>query len=150
MKYFLILFLIIFSGCSYKNAYTYFHFDTQQKSIASNTQTAIINLSPKLKGKVDVIYLNNVEKKPTKNERFFISIYLKPQQDFLFLLNKQKPIKVEKIYRENYYANKLYQDTAWNQYFIVTFLPTHSPTMDISIYTKNNNKKVATLSFLKY
>ena len=137
-------------GCSTKDAFTYFKVDTREKLVLANTQSSRIVVDGENVGTLNVIYLNNVDKNISKDvENFFISIYTKEKnKKFSFELNGLKPIEVQKLYRENHYANILKENKQWNDFYLVSFKH-EEKTMSLSLSFKER-EKVASVNFLNY
>lgn len=136
MKFFLILltFLVLFSGCSKKNAFFAFKMDrTKELSAASLQSSKIISKEGEVSGVLSSIYLNDVYPKSfNEYEYFIIFLYLKDnkelynpdsdvQSDLKLTLNSELPIKVEKLPKENKFSHLIDRKNDWTDSYVVVF-----------------------------
>ncbi len=150
MKYFIITFtfLLLFNGCSNKNAYSHFNMSLEEELFESNTQNSKIEFGENIKGTFTVTYLNNIDKNISKKEdQFLVSIYMKDKnQSYEFKLNNIKPIRVEKLPQNNRYMHFLKLQTSWYQNSLVIFKKT---TDDLNITFYSDQSTSVLMNFLK-
>jgi len=125
--------LITFSGCSHKNAFSNFQMSKEQELSASSFQSSKIKSGEQVDGIFSAIYLNEVYPKSfTQNEYFYIHLYLKEDREMYnpnsldelklkVKLNKNLPIKIKELERENQFSNLIKVENRWTKYYLVSF-----------------------------
>jgi len=152
MKYFTIVAIFfLFTGCSHKDAFTNFKMTEDEKILVSNTQSSKIEFHSNVQGILSAIYLNNVNQKLQQNqEKFVVSVYLKDRsKNFTFLLNDKKAIKIQKLSKENRYAQFMSTQREWSDYYLVTFKG-ESKELHFSMQEEEGRVNVASLIYQKY
>jgi hypothetical protein len=159
MKFFLLFFtlLLLFSGCSKKNAFFAFKMDrTKELSAASLQSSKIVSKEGEVRGVLSSIYLNEVYPESFNGyEYFIVFLYLKEtkelynpnttsQSDLKLTMNSQLPIKVEKLPKENQFSHLIDRRNDWNDCYIVAFEQAES--MNLSIEDNQSSSAV----ILKY
>jgi len=148
-----LIFLLFFTGCSKKNAFSSFDMEQTQELSASSLQSSkIISKESDVKGFFSAIYLNEVEPQSfSTNEHFLIFLYLKdakelynPQNptvsDLQLTLNSKLPIKVEKLPKENRFSKFTKRKNEWSDCYLVTFEPTDT----LTLFLKDEHSAAAT------
>ncbi|MCK9453552.1 MAG: hypothetical protein WCY51_04480 [Sulfurimonas sp.] len=149
----LLAFLILFSGCSRKDAFFGFEMDIAQKMSASSLQSSkILSKDGQISGIFSIIYLNEVYPKSfNENEYFFIFIFTKEPKEFynpkkptdtdlVLKLNSQLPIKVEELPKENRFSYLVDTKSDWNKYYIVSFKK--SDTLELVLEDKESSSEI--------
>lgn len=159
MKFFLLLltFILLFSGCSKKNAFFAFKMDRAKELSASSLQSSkIISKKSEVKGVFSSIYLNEVYPESFNGyEYFIILLYLKDtkelynpnsdiQSDLKLTMNSKLPIKVEKLPKENQFSHLIDRKNDWTSSYIVAFEQSES----INLFIEDNQSSSAVV--LKY
>lgn len=136
MKTFIIFltFLILFTGCSKKNAFFGFEMDKTQELCASGMQSSkIISKDGEVSGVFSAIYLNEIYPHAFYgDEYFFVFFYTKEEKelydsknhtetDLVLKLNNKLPIKTEKLPQENQFSHLADIKNDWNHYYLVAF-----------------------------
>jgi len=135
MKSILILttLILIFSGCSHKNAFSNFEMTQKQELSASSLQNSKVKVGERVDGIFSAIYLNEVYPESfNQNEYFYIFYYLKENEKLekpsslneaklKLKLNGSLPIKVRELERENQFSNLIEVQNRWTQYYLVSF-----------------------------
>jgi len=125
MKTFLItlIFLLAFSACSQKTAFSRFDMSKKQELSADSLQRSKLKSGAKVNGIVSIIYLNMVSpERYNGNEYFYVNSYVKNKKESsVMLLNKQAPVSVKKLPPENEFTNLMLVRTQWSEYFLVEF-----------------------------
>lgn len=125
MKTFLITltFLITFSACSQKTAFSRFDLSKKQELSADSLQRSKLKYNDKVNGIVSIIYLNMVSPEIYKeNEYFYVNSYVKnKEQNSTMLLNNQKTISIKKLPPVNEFTDLMFVDTKWSEYYLVAF-----------------------------
>ena len=128
-KILLLLLIILFSGCSIKEAFK--HDPFYEKTLKYTQRSQILN-SLETKALIDAVYLNDLYKNKFQNPTFLIGVYNDfnnklENQEFSIYLNNQKPIKISKnipnfiLYKHFPFYN------SWMSYYIVQFPKTKRP-----------------------
>jgi len=129
MKNFLLIFMILFTGCSIKNALKQ---DPVYEKALTHTQRGQIISSLETKALIDAIYLNPLYKNKFKNPTFLIGVYndfdnMLINEEFNLTLNGQKPAKIStQIPKFIIFKNFPFYN-GWMNYYIVEFNETTSP-----------------------
>ena len=125
--------ILIFSGCSHKNAFSNFEMTQKQELSASSLQNSKVRAGERVDGIFSAIYLNEVYPESFKqNEYFYIFYYLKESEDrenshslnetnARVKLNGSLPLKVKELKRENQFSNLIEVQNKWTQYYLVSF-----------------------------
>ena len=126
MKYIvLFLILLIYSGCSHKNAFSNFDMDLHQQLSIQNFKRVKLTKNDKIIGTFSAIYLNEIyPDRYNKNEYFFVYIYLKETQnidDYKIQLNKNDSIKIKKLHFNNKFSRLVNERNRWSTYYLVSF-----------------------------
>ena len=128
MKKILLIFLLLFSGCTLKQA---FKEDKLYNKVLAHTQRAQVVSSLETKALIDVVYLNPLYKQ-FKKPTFLIGVYndfdnTLNNAEFQVYLNNQKPTKIVSkipkfiLYKEYPFYN------SWMKYYLVEFNETKKP-----------------------
>lgn len=130
----LFIFLILFTGCSSKNAFDQFNMNKEQElSISSLQSSKITSKAGKVEGVFSTIYLNEVYPKSFNgDEYFFVYIFTKETKemydpknptdtDLRLKLNSKLPIKVQKLPKDNRFSHLVSVKSNWNKYYLVAF-----------------------------
>ncbi len=125
-SFFIILtFLLIFTACADKNAFTKFNMLPKQELGISSLQSSKIKTEEHIDGIVSAIYLNEVYPDIYNGkEYFYIYLYLKERKDeikFTLKLNSKLPIKVEELPNKNKFSHLSSIEGKWQRYFLVSF-----------------------------
>ena len=138
MKTFLsiLIFGIIITGCSSKNAFSKFDMLKEQELSVSNSQTSKITSLNSVHGVFSAVYLNEIDSKSFKDsEYFYISMYQKNKRELdisSVLLNGSMPISFKKLPNNNKFLNLTVSHNKWNNNYLVVF-------------NRQNNKKLQLL-----
>jgi hypothetical protein len=129
MKKFLIIFMLLFTGCSIKTALKQ---DPLYEKTLTYTQRGQIINSLETKALIDAVYLNPLFKDNFKNPTFLIGVYndfnnTLINQEFNLTLNEQKPIKISKNIPSFILYKKLPFYNEWMSYYIVEFKKSQKP-----------------------
>lgn len=155
----LLIVLLLLSGCSKKNAFFAFHMEQTQELGASSLQSSkIISKDGEVKGVFSSIYLNEVYPKEYQGEEhFLILLYLKEHQELYdpqsstpatlqVTLNKQPPLKVEKLPKEHRFVSLTQRANEWSDCYLVTF----ETTEQLTLFLQEQNFQAAhTLGYSK-
>ena len=116
-------FLVLFSGCADKNAFSKFNMNEKEELGADSLLNSKVKKGQKVDGIVSVVYLNKVyPKKFTEDEVFYVNFYVKDKtQLFSFMLNQEKSLSVKKLEAENIYSYLTPLKTKWSKYYLVKF-----------------------------
>lgn len=116
-------FILLFSSCADKTAFSKFNMTQEQELAASSLQSSKIVLGESVNGVVSVLYLNEIHPEMFKeNEFFYISLYLKEEkQKFTITLNGKEPLAIEKLPHANKFSHLLSTENEWNSYYLVHF-----------------------------
>lgn len=125
MKTFLtaLIITILISGCGTRNAFSKLNVELEQEKAIENTRSWKIASSDNVTGVFSAVYLNNVYENMSKNtNEFYLSIYLKDKNyDLNITLNKEAPLKIEKIAQENKFTHLLPMKNEWTKNYVVSF-----------------------------
>ena len=125
MKSFTIIltFLVLFSGCADKNAFSKFEMNEKQELSANALQRSKIKYADKVNGIVSTIYLNIVSPQEySEDEYFYVYVYVKNRDyKFRFLLNEVEASSVEELQPSNKFTELTSVDDNWNKYYLVRF-----------------------------
>ena len=125
MKSFTIIltFLVLFSGCADKNAFSKFEMNEKQELSANALQRSKIKYTDKVNGIVSTIYLNFVSPKEYSDaEYFYVYTYLKNKNyEFRFLLNGKEPISIKELPSTNEFTELTSIENKWSKYYLVKF-----------------------------
>lgn len=152
-------FLLLFTGCSQKNAFFAFNMDKTKELSASSLQSSkIVSKNEDVRGVFSAIYLNEVYPETfNEHEYFFIFIYLKEAkklqtakdglESYLKLtLNAKSPVKIKKLPKENQFSHLIDTTNDWNEYYIVAFEATDK--INLSLIDEKSSAS-ATLKYKK-
>ena len=145
MKSFLIIltFVVLFTGCADKNAFSKFDMSEAQELSASSIQSSKIKSKDRTEGILSIIYLNEVYPKVYfNNEYFFVYLYLKNKKDMYdptklqdigltLKLNSKLPIKIKQLPNDSKFSDLVATKNEWNRYYIVAFKKEKSKTLSI-------------------
>lgn len=156
----LLTFIILFTGCSSKNAFDQFNMSKEQELSVSSLQSAkIISKDQEITGLFSAIYLNEVYPKAFNgDEYFFIYMYLKQPKEICdpeeleeaelnIKLNSKLPIKLKELPRKNNFSNLVSIKSDWNKYYIVAFSRDNSE--DFNLLLENGPSSSAELKYQK-
>lgn len=145
--------LILFSGCSRKDAFFGFDMEKDQELSASSLQSSkIVSKEGKISGIFSIIYLNEVYPKSfNQNEYFFVFMFTKESKelydpknpkdvDMKLELNSKLPLKVEKLPQENQFSHLVDTKNDWNQYYLVAF--EQSATINLTLDDNTSSSMV--------
>ena len=125
MKTFTIIltFLVLFTGCADKNAFSRFSMSEKQELSANALARSKIKFEDRVNGIVSIIYLNFVSPKEySEDEYFYVYAYVKNRDyKIRFLLNDEEPISVEELPSTNTFTELTSIDNDWNKYYLVRF-----------------------------
>jgi len=135
MKSFLIIltFIILFTGCADKNAFSKFDMTTAQELSASSLQSSKVKSGEDVEGIFSAIYLNEVYPNIYfENEYFFVYLYLKEKKEMYdptllsdikltLKLNSKLPIKIKQLPHANKFSDLVATKSEWNRYYLVAF-----------------------------
>jgi len=160
MKTFFIflIFLILFTGCSKKNAFFGFEMDKAQELCASSLQSSkIISKDGEVSGVFSAVYLNEVYPHAFyEEEYFFIFFYTKEDKelydpknptdtDLILKLNSQLPVKIEKLPQQNQFSHLADIKNDWNHYYLVAF----KKSSVLNLVLENSKSSSAVLKYKK-
>lgn len=136
MKTFFIIltFLMLFTGCSKKNAFFEFKMDkVKELGISSLQSSKIISKNGEVGGVFSAVYLNEVYPEAyNQNEYFFVFLFTKEakamynpnkptESDLKLKLNSKLPVKIEELPENNRFSHLVDTKNNWNRYYIVAF-----------------------------
>lgn len=125
MKTFLITltFLLAFSACSEKTAFSRLDMSKKQELGADSLQRSKLKFEDKVNGIVSIIYLNTVSPELyNDNEYFYVNSYVKNKSyTSKMLLNNQDPISIKELPALNEFTELMFVDTQWSEYYLVIF-----------------------------
>lgn len=151
MKYFLIpiTFLLLFTACSYQNAFTKFEMSTEEELIAANSQSSKIKSESSVIGIFNAVYINNTDTKYFDDkEHFLVSIYLKDTTaKQTYKLNNQAPLEIRELTNVEEYSTYIKFPKQWERHYLVTFKKS-SKKMKLILESKGYDSQV--LHFQKY
>jgi hypothetical protein len=160
MKTFFIFltFLILFTGCSNKNAFFGFEMDKAQELCASSLQSSkIMSKEGEVSGVFSAVYLNEVYPHSFYGEEyFFIFFYTKENKelydsknptdtDLILKLNDELPVKIEKLPKDNQFSHLADIKNDWNHYYLVAFKKSDA----LNLVLENGNSSSAVLKYKK-
>jgi hypothetical protein len=149
MKSILILttLILIFSGCSHKNAFSNFEMTQKQELGASSLQNSKVKAGERVDGIFSAIYLNEVYPELfNQNEYFYIFYYLKNEENSRVKLNGFLPLKIKKLERENQFSHLIEVQNRWTQYYLVSF---DKQDNNLSLVFENGQSSSDTLIYQK-
>jgi len=119
----LLTFLILFSGCADKNAFTKFNMSEKEELGADSILNSKVEKGQEVNGIVSVVYLNKVyPEKSFKEEVFYVNFYIKNDtKNISFMLNEKTALSVKELTSKNVYAFLTPLKTKWSKYYIVKF-----------------------------
>jgi len=129
MKKFLLIFMLLFTGCSIKTALKQ---DPLYEKTLTHTQRGQIINSLETKALIDAVYLNPLFKNKFSNPTFLVGIYndfdnTLVNHEFTLTLNGQKPLKISKNIPSFVLYKKFPFYNEWMNYYIVEFNKTQKP-----------------------
>jgi len=149
MKSILILttLMLIFDGCSHKNAFSNFEMTQKQELGASSLQNSKVKEGERVDGIFSAIYLNEVYPKSfNQNEYFYVFYYLKNEENTSLKLNGLAPLKIKKLEKENQFSHLVKVQNRWTQYYLVSFAQQEN---NISLVFENGQSFSDTLVYQK-
>lgn len=152
MKSFLVLsiFLLLFSGCSSKNAFTRFDMDKEQELTVSNLQSSkLVSKDGDVTGIVSVVYLNEVYPYYfSEKEYFFVYMYLKDSKntELSMKMNGEIPLKLKKLSKINNFTHLVDVKSDWNKYYLATFAKSGD---DINLVFESDQSSSVALKYQK-
>jgi hypothetical protein len=129
MKKFLLILMLLFTGCSIKTAIK--QDPLYEKTLIYTQRGQIIN-SLETKALIDTVYLNPLYPGKFNNPAFLVGIYndfenTLQNQEFTLTLNGEKPLKInDKIPNYILYKNFPFYNE-WMKYYLVEFNQTSKP-----------------------
>jgi len=151
MKYFLIntLFVLLFSACSYQNAFTKFNMSSEEELIATNSQSSKIETKNGVIGILNAVYINNTDRIYfDKEEYFLVSVYMKNEdEEYSFKLNNQEPLEVKELHDVKEFTTYIKNPKEWEKYYILSFKKS-SKKLDFILVNKGYDSSI--LHFQKY
>ncbi|MFA5232831.1 MAG: hypothetical protein WC390_00385 [Sulfurimonas sp.] len=151
-------FLILFTGCSKKNAFFGFEMDKAQELCASSLQSSkIISKDGEVSGVFSAVYLNEVYPQAFYgDEYFFVFFYTKEnkelydsknptESDLILKLNDNLPIKMEVLAQENQFSHLADIKNDWNHYYLVAF----KKSSVLNLVLENGKSSSAVLKYNK-
>lgn len=152
-------FLLLFTGCSQKNAFYAFDMDKTKELSASSLQSSkIISQDGDISGIFSAIYLNDVYPETfNEHEYFFIFIYLKEAKELhntkdgiesslKLTLNSKLPLKIKKLPKDNQFSHLIDTTNNWNTYYMVAFETADKINLSLS---DEKSLSTATLKYKK-
>nr|WP_321265637.1 hypothetical protein [uncultured Sulfurimonas sp.] len=135
MKYTITIltFLLFFSGCADKNAFSKFNLDAQQELSAANLQSSKIKSAGRVEGIMSAIYLNKIYPNIyTSDEYFYVYFYLKNEKEMYnpntlkeikltMKLNDKLPLKIKELEATNKFSHLTSIQNKWMRYYLVAF-----------------------------
>lgn len=125
MKIFLapLAFVLLFSSCADKTAFSRFEMSNEQELAASSLQSSKIVSGENVDGVFSSIYLNEIYPERFQDEEsFYLFLYLKTEKEnFNITLNGKAPIKIEKLPHANEFSHLVSIENEWNNYYFVSF-----------------------------
>ena len=116
-------FLVLFSGCADKNAFSKFNMSEKQQLGADSLLNSKVKNGKEVNGVVSIVYLNKVfPKKFPEDEVFYVNFFIKDKNEgFSFILNGEKSIFAEELEAQNPYSFLTPLNTKWSKYYLVKF-----------------------------
>ena len=129
MRNILLIIMLLFTGCSIKNA---FKQDPLYEKALTHTQRGQIINSLETKALIDVVYLNPLYKNKFENPTFLVGVYNEfnnslNNEEFTLTLNGEKPIKISSSIPEYILYKNFPFYNSWMKYYIVEYNQTDTP-----------------------
>ncbi|MCX6051402.1 MAG: hypothetical protein NTZ60_02720 [Campylobacterales bacterium] len=153
MKIFLtsLTFMLVFSSCADKTAFSRFEMSKEQELTASSLQSSKIVSGERVDGIFSAIYLNEIyPDSMCEHESFYISLFLKQdREDFKIKLNGKLPLSVEKLPHANKFSHLALVENEWNSYYLVTFEKDAQTRDRLILQLESGLSSVAVLTYQK-
>lgn len=153
MKIFLIslTFILIFSSCADKTAFSRFEMSKEQELTASNLQSSKIMSGERVDGIFSAIYLNEIYPSSIyERESFYVSLYLKQdRENFKIRLNGKLPLSIEKLPHANEFSHLASVENEWYSYYLVIFEKEAQPRDRLSLQLESGLSSGAVLTYQK-
>lgn len=158
MKYILLTltFLLLFTGCADKNAFSKFNMQEDQELSATSLQGSKIKMGEDVEGIFSAIYLNNVYPNIyTLNEYFYVYLYLKEEKKMYdtnslddikltIKLNGKLPMKIKKLDAKNKFSHLASVHSEWKRYYLVAFEKEEKNTINLVLETDQSSSDALT------
>ncbi len=115
--------LLLFSACSYNNAFTRFDLSQQREKSEENLISSKIYDKSKIAGIINVVYLNTVNPEKYKDsEYFYIYLYAKTSEALIsFTLNDINATSTQELEVNNDFTALTDSNVSWQKYYLVSF-----------------------------
>lgn len=136
MKYFLITLstVFFFTSCTTRDPFGTLKLNPEQKKAIEHTQSGKIMKEKLTQGLYGAVYLNNSDKKTLReNHEFYLSIYLKKNNELNITMNGQKALDIQQLSAENEYKSLLPTQTKWASYYLLSFEDKQSKELILKI-----------------
>ncbi|MDA7816763.1 hypothetical protein N9A28_01085 [Sulfurimonas sp.] len=151
MKYILILstFLVLFTGCSHKNAFSEFKMNKEkQVSISGLQSSKIVSTKKSIGGIASAIYLNDIYPDfYNDKEYFFVYTYIKDSEnlsssDLNLQLNSIGFMDIRELPKENRFSNLVSSISDWNKYYLVSFIKDNSDDLELVLLNAKSSSVI--------
>ncbi len=144
-------FMLLFSACADKTAFSRFKMSQEQELAVSNLQSSKIVSEEGVDGVFSVIYLNAIYPDiADKYELFYISVYLKNnKENFILKLNGKLPLKVEELSHVNEFSHLALTENEWNNYYLVSFEKDSQTNKQLSLVLESGRSSSVALMYQK-
>ncbi|MFA6195390.1 MAG: hypothetical protein WC656_01950 [Sulfurimonas sp.] len=153
MKFFLtsLTFILLFSSCADKTAFSRFEMSKEQELTASSLQSSKIVSGEKVDGSFSAIYLNEIyPSSMSEYESFYVSLFLKQdKENFKIRLNSKLPLSIEKLPHANEFSHLALVENEWNNYYLVTFEKDVQTKAQLSLQLESGLSSRAVLIYQK-
>ncbi|MDO8454346.1 MAG: hypothetical protein Q7S59_07230 [Sulfurimonas sp.] len=153
MKFFFtsLAFILFFSACADKTAFSRFEMSKEQELAASSLQSSKIVSEEGVDGVFSVIYLNAIyPDMVNKYETFYISLYLKKdKENFVIKLNGKMPLEMEKLPHENKFSHLASTENEWNSYYLISFEKDSQDSKQLSLVLESGRSSSVALMYQK-
>lgn len=140
--------LLLFSACSYDNAFSRFDISPQRAKSEENIQSAKIYDANNTVGIVSGVYLNPINPKKYKDgEYFYIYLYVKNMQEVArFTLNDTNATSTDELEVNNDFTVLTDSKVPWQKYYLVRF---EQQDTNLSLISKVANFASSVMVFTK-
>ncbi len=149
MKTFLIIniLLLLFSACSYDNAFSQFDISPQRAKSEENIVSSKLYKNKEVAGVMSCVYLNNVNPQKYKDlEYFYIYMYVKETQTQITFTLNDTNASVTELSVNNEFTQLTDSSVSWQKYYLVTF---EKQDADLRLTTKLGNTVSSVITFKK-
>jgi hypothetical protein len=145
---YILLILLFISGCSNKNAFSYFDLSEEQELSAQSFTRVKLTSGEKVIGTFSTIYLNEVyPDRFNKNEYFVVYIYMKDSvQNFSIKLNSHSYMKIKELSYDNRFSKLTREKSMWSKYYLVSF---EEQGVNLNLELYSDNSKLASVAYKK-